>query len=127
MTVDTSYHVPQGPKTLQAYSASDLGIAAGTALAASGTVQGNLIAMTNGYSAVSVSATASAAGNVVLTTYLDLAGTVQGEQVTAAVTAGGNAVAHSTPGLPFAAFKLSVTNTSATAGTCGANAGAALA
>lgn len=124
---DTAYHVPQGPKSLLAYSASDLGIPAGTALAASGTVAGNLVAMPAGFSCVAVSATASAAGNVVLNTYLDVAGTVLGEQVTVAVTAGGNSTAYSTPGRPFAAFKLSVTDTSATAGTCGANAGAALA
>lgn len=123
---DTSYHPPQGPRTLLQYAAADLGIAAATALASGGTVNGTLIVPQEGYSCVAVSATASQAGNVVLTTYLDAAGTVVGETVTSAVTAGNSATAYSTPGRPFASFKLSVTNTNATAGTCGANGGAAI-
>lgn len=119
---DNSFIQPIGGARQTSFAPADLGIPAATVLPASGTVAGALLQNTSNLKTLAVSATASQAGNVILTTYLDLAGSFVLETVTVPVTAGGNATAVTTK-LPFASFRVSVQNGGATAGTCGVNTG----
>lgn len=119
MPIDNSYIPPQGAARQFTYAGADVGIPAATAFLASATANGNLIAG-NGAKTVTVSMTASQAGNLVLTTYLDDAGTVVSETVTTALTAATPGVALTTK--PFRTWKSSYTNTNAAAGTVAVNA-----
>jgi hypothetical protein len=116
---DNSFVPPQGAARQFTYAGADVAIPAATAFIASATVTGSLIAG-NGAKTVTVSATASQAGNLVLTTYLDDAGTVVAEIVTTALTAATAGTATSTK--PYRAWKAAYTNTNAAAGTVAVNA-----
>jgi hypothetical protein len=122
MAPDNSFLQPLGGARQVAYAAADLGIPAATTLGASATVAGNLVANSANLKTVAVSGTSPVASNVILTTFLDAAGTLVLETVTAAAAAGANATALSTK-FPFASFKMLIQNTTAGASTCQANAG----
>lgn len=121
MAPDNSYIPSVGSFRELSYAGSDVGIPAATALAASATATGNLM-NSLGAKTVEVSATASQAGNLVLTGYMDAAGTVAAFTVTTAIAAGATGTAISPAGTPFATWQAKITNTSALAGTCGVNA-----
>jgi hypothetical protein len=121
MPTDNSYVPPQGASRQFTYAGADVNIPAATAFTSNATVTGNLIAG-NGAKQISVSATASQAGNLVLTTYLDDAGTVVAEVVTTGLTAATAGIASSTATKPFRTWKVVYTNTSAAAGTVAVNA-----
>lgn len=71
-----------------------------------------------GYQKLSVGATSTQTGQIQIQRYLDVAGTIaQGAAITASLTAGVAAVANVNDGLPFQSFKVTITNTGASAAT----------
>lgn len=115
--MDTSYKAPQGPLGEISYSSADLGIPAATALAGSATVTGTLI-VSKGLRELAVNGKSTHAGTLTLTTYLDEAGTMVSEAVAGTLSANTPLTVFATAGKPFAAFKVSITDTSTSAGTC---------
>jgi hypothetical protein len=120
--LDNSFVPPQGAARQFTYAGADLGIPDNSAFSSNGTKTGTLTAG-NGAKQVVISATANHAGNLVLTTYLDDAGTVLQETVTTALTASTAGIAASTATKPFRSFKVAFTNTDSNAGTVTINAG----
>ena len=79
-------------------------------IAANGTVNSSLI-VTEGFTLISAGVTASQAGTLSVQRYLDAGGTVvQGAAVQVSLTANTAANLNVTDGLPFASFKLTITN-----------------
>lgn len=84
---------------------------------ASGNVQSSLI-NTDGWPKAAIGVTSSQAGQIEVQRYLDDAGLVpQGAALTAALTAATAGVLNITDGVPFAAMKVMITNTGASAAT----------
>ena len=84
-------------------------------IAASGTWDSGVV-LSDGFRVIGVGVTSSQAGNLSVQRYLDPAGTVaQGAGESAALSAGAPAVVNVTDGKPFAAFRITVSNSAASA------------
>lgn len=84
-------------------------------IAASGNYTSNLI-YADGYKAIAVAALSSQAGAITIQRYVDKAGTLpQGPATSATITGGTAQACNTNDGLPFQSFKISITNTGASA------------
>ena len=85
------------------------------AIAAAGSYASNLI-VSDGFKAIAVGVLSSQNGAISIQRYLDRAGNVpQGPPISATITGGTAQVCNSNDGLPFQSFRLTITNTGASA------------
>ncbi len=100
-TSDTHLPVDLGPVLQAYYTAAELGL---TAPGTSPLIQ------SNGYPNISVTATNSVAGTLVVQRYFDAAGTIpQGAAISVSLSAGVAGVLNSNDGVPFQSFTVQIT------------------